>query len=150
MINSTWRCDPSVNDELLAQQLIKMKHMLSLRIPEPHQLDRGLCWTNPSGALGPGDKRGGGGAGGLKCSIYTYVEYTSAVWCHVRPEMIKVATVHIKSQTHEMCSLNLLRKPQLFHEPKTSPQTPSKDTKCVYTSWGQLLSTEWICFVVCF
>ncbi|TNN88304.1 hypothetical protein EYF80_001520 [Liparis tanakae] len=35
-----------------------MKHMLSVHVPEPHQLERGLCWANPSGAFTTGDEPG--------------------------------------------------------------------------------------------
>lgn len=88
------------------------------------------------------------GETGLK-ALDTSVEYAGTVRGHVRTEMIKVATMRIKSQPHRIGCLNLSTKARLFSvNKKTSTQTPSKNIKCVYTGWGQMLSTDWIHFVV--
>lgn len=61
---------------LLAQHLIIMKHMLSLHVPEPHRLERGLCWANPSGAFATRDECEG--ETGLE-ALDTSVEYATTV-----------------------------------------------------------------------
>lgn len=143
MINSTWRC-VRADAWLLAQRLIIMKHMLSLHVSEPHQLERGLCWTNPSRVFATRDECG------LKQAwqaLDTSVEYVATVWGHVRTEMIKVAATRIKSQTHTICYLSLFTKGQLFCEEQNKHSW--KNIKCVYAGWCQLFTADWI-HVVCF
>lgn len=127
MINSTWRC-VRADARLLTQRLIIMKHMLSLHVPEPHRLERGLRWANPSGAFATRDECEG--ETGLE-ALDTSVEYAATVWGHVRTEMIKVATMRIKSQTRRICYLNLLTKGPAFLW--TTKQAPLKKTWNVFT-----------------
>lgn len=138
MINSTRRCVRAwclVTDGLLTQRLIIMKHMLSLHIPEPHQLERGLRWLSP-----PGMSVGAKQAWRL---LDTSVEYAGTVWGHVRTEMIKVATMRIKHRGYAA-----LISPQRQTK-KEAVWLIHTSIKCVYTAWDQLLGADWIHFVVC-
>lgn len=81
-----------------------MKHMLSLRVPEHHQLKRGLCWDQSQQGIHRGrglcDRRRSSGCICRMCA--------AAMWGHVGTEMITAATVRVKSQTGRICSLNLI------------------------------------------
>lgn len=136
-----------VTDGLLAQRLIIMKHMLSLHVPEPHQLERGLCLGQSQRGF---HHRGWAwGETGPEASGYICRVCAGTVWGHVRTEMIKVATTRIKSQTRRICRLNLPTKAPAFAvSKKTSAATPSENTKCVYTGWGQMLGADWFNVVV--
>lgn len=95
MINSTWECERADAWSLmrpLARLLIITKHMLSLRVPEPHQLERGLCWANPSGAFTTRDEYRARYARRLCVHV--------PVQCDAMLGLIKATTMHSKSQTH--------------------------------------------------
>lgn len=66
----------------------------------------------------------------------------TTVWGHARTEMIRMATMHIKSQTDWIYYLNLVTKgqPVCRQENKHS----WKNIKCVCAGWYQLLTADWI------